>query len=877
MKKLNYKSAMAILIILSFSTLVILYSISEKEKISLSPKFPLSNKLLAHYNFENGYNDSSGSGINLSFAKTKIGAYGVIGNGTRFDTVDKANLTIPAGKINLPGKYESVFLWVKLGNMTSPVTRGILFQNNGWSRRIIYDAYGNAINFIFIDDRTSPQNQNNYHTFSINMTKGIWHQIGYTMSENTIRIYIDGQERNSIVIAPYHIKPATGEWWIGRVCTGSETTACDNVYTGFMDEIYFFNRTLSWAEVKEIYSPTNYTDRESGLVGYYPFTNGNTDDFSGNFNHGRVWNNATPAEGIDGSANSAYEFDTGGKLGSVEVPVFNNIPIKNITLMAWIKSKDTDTTNFIVNHQKWLLNGTYVLSIQPDKTAAFQIMVNQGTNERLKAQTISTLEENRWYHIAGVYDGKNITIYLNGEAQNTSRNFPGINLSSIKVITIGGTNLLMNGSADEVRIYNTSLTSARINEIYQNTKPSCSNDAQCNSNEFCEKSLCTASLGLCIEKPIETSCPSTASPVCGCNDATYQNDCKRKAAGVSKARDGSCSVIPTCDEDSDCADDEECVGGICANIIRCVDHDAENDEIGIKPYHYANVSFSNGTLIDEDACDDEDLTEFYCDPFGNRVREISVSCPDGCSSGKCSDDTIDNTCDDSDNGSDENEKGTATLEADDLFSIDFTDKCLGSRTLKEFYCDDEETLKYEVIRCMSSQVCKNGACVLPNTNNTNGTGPNPPAPVCTDGVTADKCNADQSISTCAGGQWENVGKIEGQCGYNPGTPNPPPEPPNPPAPNGNLWIYTIIMIVIVLIVVTAIVIYIVIKRNNQEQNRKPHDNKEGSSTPRMPPKPPASPPSALASQRATSSTSQSQRAVLPSSSSPNTGQRFPVR
>jgi hypothetical protein len=83
-------------------------------------------------------------------------------------------------------------------------------------------------------------------------------------------------------------------------------------------------------------------------------------------------------------------------------------------------------------------------------------------------------------------------------------------------------------------------------------KPSCSTNSQCQGSEFCNvdgncpqlmgvPGFCQVRPGLCDDEGSSCGCPTIYSPVCGCDNTTYDNECRAHSAGVSIAFKGICS------------------------------------------------------------------------------------------------------------------------------------------------------------------------------------------------------------------------------------------------------------------------------------------------------------------------------------------------
>jgi hypothetical protein len=217
-----------------------------------------------------------------------------------------------------------------------------------------------------------------------------------------------------------------------------------------------------------------YPPIDSSLVGYWPL-NTDTKDLSGNGNHAMVYQNATP---IGGKVGGAYQMNGNACLVVPDSASLDMVGGNTLTMMAWIDLAGSCTTGedvtVVINKES-----SYEMAISCTN-AEYQAAIAPGGASVWAWQGTYVIKTNNWHHVATVWDGSLLKLYVDGVAvdsfaqsgklANTSF---GLGLGCRTVSANGSTGGLMSffvGAIDEAAIYKRVLSPAEIAAYYNATK-----------------------------------------------------------------------------------------------------------------------------------------------------------------------------------------------------------------------------------------------------------------------------------------------------------------------------------------------------------------------------------------------------------------------
>ncbi|MBI4173591.1 MAG: LamG domain-containing protein, partial [Candidatus Aenigmarchaeota archaeon] len=244
------------------------------------------------------------------------------------------------------------------------------------------------------------------------------------------------------------------------------------------------NRSLNWAFVNLTSAGANsssgFVDWNYSLAGYWRFQEGYSSSAGDSSTYGNngslVGFGCTDIDCNQSSGWTAYgKFGRGiifdGQNDHVTIP--NSTTTRthaNFTIEAWILKRSSVAGRFLSKANATLANGEgYYFGVGSDERLNFTLFNSANSLRNLAGTTV--LSNGTWHHAAVAYNGSGITLYLDGLVEATLPSTSGYAPANGINFTIGadsptlGTGFF-NGSVDEVRLWNRTLSGQEINASF---------------------------------------------------------------------------------------------------------------------------------------------------------------------------------------------------------------------------------------------------------------------------------------------------------------------------------------------------------------------------------------------------------------------------
>ncbi|KPA17873.1 Laminin G, subdomain protein 2 domain protein [Candidatus Magnetomorum sp. HK-1] len=417
--------------------------------------------LVAWYPFDGDAKDASGNG-NHGTVHGAILNSGVINNAYKFDGNDDY-ISIPdSSLLNFGSNSFSICAWIK-NNQTGTGKRIITKRKNASDGNWYSLLISNGLLMFEINSTTK-------FTSTIKVNDNQWHfiVISRNKSLNKCFIYIDAvynnfmDDNNLNLNSGQNISLEIGRWATEK-------------YSGCIDDIRIYNRSIYEKEIQELFKmmTTDHINLNNGLIAHYEFEN-NLNDSSGNeyniISSTQNYKDCVIGKGIQLNNMLAVDSEISKNILS------SSIYKKQFSISCWAKFNSINNsynqiiTNFD-NSQSSPKNYCFQLVRVRSGLTAYKnkliFQIENGSN-RYTISSKNEMKSNTNYFCTVSLDTNQLKLYINGELQDLIIIEGTINELS-NPIYLGdakGIDEKLNGTIDDLRIYNRALTQTEINALY---------------------------------------------------------------------------------------------------------------------------------------------------------------------------------------------------------------------------------------------------------------------------------------------------------------------------------------------------------------------------------------------------------------------------
>lgn len=431
-----------------------------------------SNSLILHYTFDGSLNDISGSGYigENHGASLTTDRFGNPNSAFDFDGVDD---WVDAG-LNIKEPTGTISLWFK----AETLEKSMLFCqiHHPYEASTLNYVLSNPTDGLGYLDIRGPENiQSGVPTKEIT-TLNKWHHLVCIWGEEGGRLYLDGALQGSSDFT-YYDNTSTVNMGIGCY-NGHHPRA--HYFDGQIDDFRVYSKVISESEINSLYSEGGWQPGElNGLVASYSL-NGDVSDDTGNGNDGEPYG-PTPTEDRFGNQESAYQFD--GVDDYIQLPTQQLSQISEGSFSCWFYLKDLSADNCIFQiGNTYTTNSKSSIVIRSDGSILFHYRKSSSPPQYWYESQQGVIIENEWYHFVLTQDKSNgIKMYLNSEeivityipdGNTLGTEFFSDFTTNPNIATLGARKThnyndgFFNGSIDDIKIYDISISEWEVIEIY---------------------------------------------------------------------------------------------------------------------------------------------------------------------------------------------------------------------------------------------------------------------------------------------------------------------------------------------------------------------------------------------------------------------------